>query len=191
MANLRFNGRIAKKILLNIAASIDIGEPTPVFKAASRLGFVFKALTDLDASENRSYKLRIRKTFETLQKERLIKKEVLLDGSTKLFLLDKGRKKVLHFKFNDLKIKPPVKWDGLWRIVIFDFPQKYKRTRNVFREKIRGLGFHQLQKSVWIHPYPCRDEIDFVGGYLNLCSYIRLIEAKDFDGSKDLYELFF
>jgi phenylacetic acid degradation operon negative regulatory protein len=47
-----------------------------------------------------------------------------------------------------------LKWDGRWRILIFDVPENQRQKRDMLRAKLTDLGFHQLQKSVWITPYP-------------------------------------
>ena len=52
--------------------------------------------------------------------------------------------------------------DGEWRIVIFDIPEKFKKAREALRMKLKELGFLELQKSVFIFPYECEDEINFI-----------------------------
>lgn len=47
---------------------------------------------------------------------------------------------------------PQKKWDGNWYLVIFDVPEKLRRKRDILREKLKKLGFGQLQQSVWISP---------------------------------------
>lgn len=44
------------------------------------------------------------------------------------------------------------KWDRNWYLVIFDIPEKLRKKRNILREKLKELGFGQLQQSVWISP---------------------------------------
>src|SRR3989344_1823895 len=49
------------------------------------------------------------------------------------------------------------RWDGRWRIVIFDIPESYRRGRDLLRETLIGIGFFKLQDSVWIFTYDCED----------------------------------
>jgi DNA-binding transcriptional regulator PaaX len=49
-------------------------------------------------------------------------------------------------------IKKP--WDGKWRLVIFDIPEKERRIRSLIRSKLRELGLAPIQRSVWISPLP-------------------------------------
>jgi len=101
-------------------------------------------------------------------------------------LTSEGRKKAGRFQIDFLEIKKPVKWDGKWRVVIFDIPDKYRVKREAFRGKLRELGFYRLQKSVWVHPYNCRDEIELLRNFFGLdkkelCVIIAdAIENSDF-----------
>ncbi len=52
------------------------------------------------------------------------------------------------------------KWDGYWRIVIFDIEEKNRLIRNLLRRKLRELGFGMWQKSVYITPHPVTEEIN-------------------------------
>ncbi|KKW21765.1 MAG: CRISPR-associated endonuclease Cas2 [Candidatus Taylorbacteria bacterium RIFCSPHIGHO2_02_49_25] len=53
----------------------------------------------------------------------------------------------------------PRKWDGKWRIVIFDIREKRKELREKLRNTLRAIGFIHLQHSVWVCPYDCEDLI--------------------------------
>jgi DNA-binding transcriptional regulator PaaX len=75
-----------------------------------------------------------------------------------------------------MKIKEQGQWDGRWRIVFFDIPEKRRKARDALRDKLRDLGFYELQKSVFVHPFPCRDEIDFVVEFLKIRPFVRYAE---------------
>lgn len=98
--------------------------------------------------------------------KRLVKRKVLSieekNGESIVTITESGEKEVLRYKLEKLKIKKPENWDGKWHVVIFDVGVKKNRLRNILREKMRTLGFFPLQKSVFIHPYPCEKEIAFL-----------------------------
>jgi len=77
-------------------------------------------------------------------------------------ITEKGKEKIKKFIFDELSISTPKKWDEKWRLVIFDIPEKYKKAREAFRNKLISLDFYQCQKSVWIHPFSCESEIEFI-----------------------------
>ena len=112
-----------------------------------------------------------------LKRDRLI---ITSQKSNKTFvveLTEKGSRKVREFQFVDLAIKIPKRWDGVWRIVIFDIPNKRNAGRETLRSKIKELDFYQLQKSVWVFPYPCEKEIEFITELFHLYPYVQIIEA--------------
>ena len=72
-----------------------------------------------------------------------------------------------------LKIQAPDIWEGLWHIVIFDIPEKYKLARLSLRDKLLNLGFLQYQNSVYIYPHACCDVVDFIIEFFKVRRYVR------------------
>jgi len=106
-------------------------------------------------------------------------------------LTEEGRKKAGRFQIDSLKIKKSKKWDHLWRLVIFDIPQLKSVQRNVFRGKLRELGFIPLQKSIWICPYECKDEIGLLRDFFGLSEKeIRLVTAQSIENDSYLQKVF-
>jgi len=70
------------------------------------------------------------------------------------------------------------RWDGRWRLVLFDVPEERHSERNKLRRFLSERFFGLLQRSVWISP-DSMDEIDkrFQGAEVNVNSLI-LFEAK-------------
>lgn len=54
------------------------------------------------------------------------------------------------------------KWDGKWRVLIFDIPETRRFDRNNIRQSLISIGFMRLQDSVWIYPYNCEDLITLI-----------------------------
>ncbi len=94
-------------------------------------------------------------------------------------------------QIDELKIKKTKKWDGKWRIIIFDIAQLKNLYRNIFRGKLKELGFYPLQKSVWVCPYNCKDEIDLLRVFFELNEKeVRLITADDIENDGFLRKVF-
>jgi DNA-binding transcriptional regulator PaaX len=124
-------------------------------------------------------KKRITNTFKRLQKQGCIKIE---RRSRQIYirLTEKGKKMAGWLQVDALKIKRPKKWDKKWRIVIFDISQLKKIYREAFRGKLKELGFYPLQKSVWIFPFDCRDEVELLRDFFGLNhDEMRLIVAQE------------
>ena len=45
------------------------------------------------------------------------------------------------------------------RLVMFDFPARFERVRRPFRDKLTDFGLVSYQKSIFIYPYECQEEI--------------------------------
>ena len=82
------------------------------------------------------------------------------------------------------------KWDTYWRIVVFDIPEKHKKAREALRHKLKELGFYKFQKSIFVIPYECKDEIDFIIEIFQIRPYVRYIVAKTLDNEIHLKKIF-
>lgn len=77
------------------------------------------------------------------------------------------------------------RWDGQWRLVLFDVPEARSTARDKLRRYLRSRGFGYLQNSVWITPDPLADERTILaGGPVNVESLI-LLEARPCAGESD------
>jgi DNA-binding transcriptional regulator PaaX len=119
---------------------------------------------------NRAYLYRIIREFE---EEQLIRIEEDTDGTQTIVLSEKGKERVLTFRIHNLVIPVSEKWDGNWHAVFFDIPEHLNHVRDALRRKLKALGFYHWQKSVFVHPYPCRDQLDFVVTFFNVRHYVR------------------
>lgn len=60
----------------------------------------------------------------------------------------------------------PVRWDGKWRVIMFDVPEKRKKIRDTLRMLLRSAGFVHFQDSAWIQPYPCDELVTLLRSHL-------------------------
>ncbi len=139
------------------------------------------------------------KKMDARTREREIKKALtymrrqgLVSGSYEhgLQITEKGWARAEKTSLDELQIPFPKKWDKKWRLVFFDIPEKKKTSRDALTRKIKELGLRQLQKSVWIYPYPCKSEIEQVCAQYEVDSYVTYIETSFIDKQKKLEELF-
>lgn len=108
-----------------------------------------------------------------------------------IHLTDEGKKLAGWLQIDALNIKKPKKWDGKWRVVIFDISHLKKKYREAFRGKLKELGFCLLQKSVWVHPFDCKDEIALLKEFFGLSEKeIRLIIAETIEKDNELRKIF-
>lgn len=109
--------------------------------------------------------------------------EVEDKGEKFLKLTDKGKLKIIKKKFLG-------KWDGLWRIVAFDIPEKRKKTRDLFRFKLSELGAKPVQKSVWITPNDISAELEDLISILSLKENVDYFISKAVTNEEKYLEMF-
>lgn len=172
-----------KKVLLLLAGGIGLG------LAYSPRGY-FKIIKEVSNEWRKINQIALKRAIKSLYRSRLIKRVDNDDGSTTMILSERGKKKAITFNLDTMKIKEPEKWDKLWRVVLFDIPEKKKPAREALRETIKRLGFHEYQKSVFIFPYPCQKELDYVIEFFELRPYVRVMIVKSFDNELHLKDVF-
>lgn len=143
----------------------------------------------LNKLDKRARQREYRRIIYNMKKNGLIKYETR-DYEHGIQLTKSGRKRAETADFVRLAIPRPSKWDKHWRMVFFDIPEAQKSSRDRLSHKLRALGFVQLQRSVWVHPFPCRPEIESVATQLNVERYITYIETSYIDASNELKKRF-
>jgi CRISPR-associated endonuclease Cas2 len=92
-------------------------------------------------------------------KKRLIEAGLIEYSDGYLRLTDKGEGKLKDLEVREYNVIKPQKWDGKWRVLIFDIKEERKVLRDKIRRTLIQIGFVRLQDSVWIYPYDCEDLI--------------------------------
>jgi len=131
----------------------------------------------------------LKRTIKRLEKQRVV--EISEEkGKQIIKITDKGRIKVLKNAIDDLKIEKPAFWDGKWWLVSYDLPEDMSNLRDGIRKYLLYLGFFPIHKSVYLHAYPCRKEIEFLREYFGIGEYIRIFKIEWFENDKALKEYF-
>lgn len=177
---------LTKEILFMIAATPILLSALFAPNAAQMLRPLLKWHDDWDKIEKR----RIHDAIRRLNKKRLLE-FIERRNKTYIKITSGGKEFVRDFDYDNLILPRLDKWDKKWRMVIFDIPEKKKKERLAFSEKLKDLGFYPLQESVFVYPYDCRDEIDFMCEFLSISPYVNccLVEAIDKEEG-DLYNFF-
>jgi len=145
------------------------------------------ALAPFIVDRNKYRKGHFDQSINRLKNQKLV--EIVYDGGNTLVkITNEGRVRALRYKLSEMIISKPKVWDKKWRLVIFDIPEKYKRVREIFRHHLKMMDFYQLQKSVWLHPYPCFDEIEFLRQIYGVSIDVTYIVAESIEDSSHLKE---
>ncbi len=164
MKKLKFD--LKEKILLSLLAGVAFGcavTPSQQNRVLREFGKIWSV-----SSKQISGEVRNLKRSDLIKK--IIKKR---DGTYNIELTEKGKLKALECRLlRKLEIKDK-KWDGKWRMLIFDVPERLRHGRDALRWKIKKLGFYELQKSIFVIPYECKKEIDLIVSYFELKPYVH------------------
>lgn len=172
-------GKIQQKALLLLFGGLVLGlsrSPRRHFRIIKSIGREWGEI------EKRA----LQRAIKSLYESKLINTKIEKDGSITIILNQEGKKKALTFQLDKIKIKRPQKWDKQWRVVLFDIPEDIKKKREVLRFCLKRLGFYEFQKSVFVHPYDCQDEIDYIIEFYNIRKFVRFIIANSADNELHL-----
>ncbi len=105
-----------------------------------------------------------------LKKKGIIKLENDFEGRILISLTDFGREYVDSNSEN---------WDGKFRIVMWDIPERKRRIRNLFRRKLKEWKFVQWQKSVWVSKRNVTVKLREMINEYEMGQWVSVIESDD------------
>ncbi len=122
----------------------------------------------------------------TRAKNNKLLRVVQKNGEDFLQITKLGKKELLRYNIDELEIKKSKVWDDKWRMVIFDIPEKFKNGRDALSKKLKEMGFYRLQKSVFVYPYECENEIDFIREFFDVKKFVILLRISTMGEYYDL-----
>jgi hypothetical protein len=176
-------GRTQQKILLMLLTGLALGlsgSPRQYFRILGAFKKDWKILDNTQFS----------RSIESLLKQGLVKCETRDDGTLDVKLTKKGRlqslfyEPITNYHFNKEK------WDGYWRIVMFDIPREKNNIRDTFRFQLKRLGFVELQQSVFISPYDASEVIDTLSTLHDVFDCVIYIHATSVSNERKLLKHF-
>lgn len=131
---------------------------------------------------------KLRAEIKRMQKVGLLE-EISENGETIYKLTEKGKTKSFKYKLEEMSLNRD-RWDGKWRIVAYDIPREKKNQAEAFRELLKKMSFYQLQKSMWLTPYSCSKEIDFLKSLYQLEDCVTVLVISGLE-SEQAYKSYF
>ncbi len=130
----------------------------------------------------------LRRNLKRLQNQKIV--EIINEsGQEVIKLTQKGHTKYLRCKLEELSLKGRP-WDGKWRLVIYDISKLKKSAQENFRRVLKQINFFPLQKSVYLMPYKCSEEIGYLREYFNLGEEVLLLEVSKLE-NESYYKQYF
>ena len=177
---------LTKEILFIAAAGPIILSSLFLPNAAQMLKTLIKWRKNWDKIDRRL----IYNAVKRLNQKRLVE---LVEKDNKLYIkiTSNGKKVIKNFDYDNIELEKPKTWDKKWRLVIFDIPDKKKKERRALSKKLKDIGFYALQESVFVYPYDCRDEIDFICEFLSINRFVNYCTVESVDKREgDLRKIF-
>lgn len=172
-------GHVQQKVLLLLLGGLALGlsrSPKQYFRVVQEIRSEWRAID----------RLALNQAIEHLYRSKLVDTKSNPDGTFTLILSKEGKQLALTYDLENMKIKEPSHWDGKWRMVMFDVPETIKRVRDTLRMHFKDMGFYEFQKSVFVHPYPCAEEIEYIVEFYNARRHIRFVVATEIDNAIEL-----
>jgi hypothetical protein len=120
--------------------------------------------------------------------KRLEKQKVIEIRGNVIQITDKGRNKVLQYNLETMCLKKQT--DGKWRIIMYDIANLKKRERELFRYMLKKLRLLQLQESVYLTPYVCEDEIEYLRQYFHIGNDVLVLKVIGIE-NEEAYRRYF
>ncbi|MEK7518280.1 MAG: hypothetical protein AAB583_07090 [Patescibacteria group bacterium] len=180
----------AKKVLVLVGAGAFLAASL----AMPNLPLVLKPFLDQKRKNEREAWKRfnipyLKRTISRLEKQKLV--ETSEDNGVQVVKITKaGRQKILKLALDNLEIKKLKVWDGKWRLVSFDLPEKLADVRKILVEYLRVWRFYPLHKSVYLHAYPSFKEVDFLREYLGVGEYVKMFTVSEIENDREFKEFF-
>lgn len=143
----------------------------------------------LDKLDKKSKERELRRVAYYMKRKGLISYEAT-DYQHGIKLTKAGKARLQRGDYRSIQVPIPSNWDKHWRLVFFDIPISENTKRHSLTDKLSQLGFKQLQKSIWVHPFPCRPEVELVAETLLARKYVTFIEITEIDSEQKLRERF-
>lgn len=168
------NRELTRDVLVMLAAGVLL---TAAFAAPN----VIQLAKPLLARYKNVEKYELRRKREALKRLRQRKLVELVEkgNETWIRITKDGKEYIGKYEIDNVTLKKDVRWDGNWRIVMFDIPEAKRKARQALCYQFQRLGLYPVQKSVFAYPFECEKEIDFVIVFFDVTRYVTYFVAKD------------
>ena len=176
--------KIAKIVLKTVAAA-------GVLSMAVLAPNVLQTLDMFYGDKKRRYNIR----YYCKNKVAKLKEDGLIEfqkqnGKTFVRLTPRGERELLKYQLQEITIKKPKRWDGKWRVIIFDIAEQKRGVRDRLRQELVNLGFLKLQDSVWVHPYDCEEVIIMLKSHFRIGKDVLYLVVERMENDKWLKQKF-
>ncbi|MBI2474541.1 MAG: hypothetical protein HYV68_02455 [Candidatus Taylorbacteria bacterium] len=106
------------------------------------------------------------------------------------YLTLKGKQYARRVSLDSISLDSPPSWDGKFRLVFFDIPERLKKGRDTLRFHLKRLGFKEVQKSIFCYPHDCAAEIMQILEELALQRFVQYAVVDEMSNAAAIKKLF-
>lgn len=126
---------------------------------------------------------RLRQLIKRLEQQRVVEiKDDLVQ------ITDKGRKRILKFKLEEMVLKNET--DGRWRLIIYDIADLKKYQRELFRSYLKKLKLLPIQESVYLTPFKCEEEIEYLRQLFGIGQEVLILKVTELENEQAYKDYF-
>lgn len=149
---------------------------------------MLKVYEDIKAKEdekewNKYNTRRLKQVIKRLEKQKIVE---FKDGLVKV--TDKGKTRLLKYNLEEMELTR--KTDGIWRFIIYDIANLRKPQRELFRAVLKRLKFFRIQKSVYLTPFVCDNEIEYIRQIFDIGNEVIILKVSNFEND-EVYKKYF
>lgn len=126
---------------------------------------------------------RLRQVLKRLYEQKVVE---IFEGGIKV--TEKGKKRILNYTLEEMQLRK--KTDGRWRLIIYDISNLRKPEREQFREMLKRLQFLKLQESVYLTPFVCEDEIEYLKQIFDIDKEVQILKICEIEHN-EVYKKYF
>jgi len=118
---------------------------------------------------------RLRQVVKRMQSSKLV--EIKEEKSIPIIkITQKGKQKLLRYKIDEMALDES-SWDGKWRLIIYDVANTKRAHSEMFRTMLNKLKFLKLQRSVYLTPFKCEDEIEYLRLLFGIGNEVQILKV--------------
>ena len=92
----------------------------------------------------------------------------------------KGKQKLLRYNIDEMALDEST-WDGKWRLIIYDVAKAKRANSEMFRAMLNKLRFLKLQKSVYLTPFKCKEEVEYLKLLFDIGDEVQILKVGDLE----------
>ncbi len=174
-------GSIAGKQLTVAVLKLLVAGTILLIDLGTRDSGVRRLLRELSKADSSAERIRIvRKLRE------MVRTGLLIRTSKRYVAGKKGKGLLSEEEVWALTIPKQGKWDGRWRMVLYDVPVRKRRQRNALRMRLQEMGLVMYQASVWVYPYPLEKPVHAIAEFYGVSDCVLFAIAERLNGEKHL-----